>query len=112
VWIGFDNKTSIGRGHDGARNGVPVWTEYMIAAHDSLPIMDFEEPEGIVHLDVCLESGQIATDRCLDVRSEVFIAGNEPTTTCQIHPSAGLYQADRLHQQPRETDTTEDRVHF
>ena len=112
VWLGFDNKTSIGRGHDGARNAVPVWTEYMIAAHDTIPIRDFEEPDGIVHLVVCLESGQIATDRCLDVRDEVFIDGNQPTATCPIHPSAGLYQADRLHQQPRETDTGDDRVHF
>jgi len=113
VWIGFDTKTSIGRGHDGARNGAPVWTEFMISAHDSLPIMDFEEPEGIVHLDVCLESGEIATDRCLDVRSEVFIEGNQPTTTCRIHPSAGLYSGDhQMRRRQTETDTTDERVHF
>ena len=112
VWIGFDTKTSIGRGQDGARNGVPVWTEYMIAAHDSLPIMDFEEPEGIVHLDICLESGQIATDRCIDVRSEIFIDGNQPTTTCQIHPSAGLYQANRMRRPEVPADTSDERVHF
>jgi len=112
VWLGFDNKTSIGRGHDGARNGVPVWTEYMIAAHDSLPMMEFEEPDGIVHLDICLESGEIATDRCLDVRNEIFISGNEPTSTCQIHPSAGLYQANRARQQPVQTDSADERTHF
>jgi penicillin-binding protein 1A len=112
VWLGFDDKTSIGRGHDGARNAVPVWTEYMIAAHDSLPIADFEEPEGIVHLDVCLESGEIATDRCIDVRNEIFIQGNEPTTTCHIHPSAGLYSSGRDRQQPIQTDSTDERVHF
>jgi len=112
VWFGFDSKISIGRGHDGARNGVPVWTEYMIAAHDSLPMMDFEEPDGIVHLDVCLESGEIATDRCLDVRNEIYIEGNQPTTTCHIHPSAGLYSSDRARRDQRETDTTDERVHF
>ncbi len=112
VWLGFDNKISIGRGHDGARNGVPVWTEYMIAAHDSLPMAEFVEPEGIVHLDICLESGEIATDRCLDVRSDIFISGNEPAATCQIHPSAGLYQANRARQLPEQTDTTDERTHF
>ncbi|KAA3633917.1 MAG: PBP1A family penicillin-binding protein, partial [Calditrichaeota bacterium] len=45
-WVGFDEKISIGFKQDGARNGVPVWTEFMIAAHDSLPIADFVEPEG------------------------------------------------------------------
>ena len=110
VWLGFsEGKTSLGRGQDGARNGVPLWTRFMIAAHDSLPTLDFEEPDGIVHADVCLESGQLATDRCVDVRNEIFIEGTEPTSTCSIHPSTGLYI-------PRDrddvSDTTEDRRHF
>ena len=50
-WVGFDEKISIGFKQDGARNGVPVWTEFMIAAHDSLPIADFVEPE-----DECMDS--------------------------------------------------------
>ena len=112
AWVGFDEKLSIGRGQDGAKNGVPIWTEYMIAAHDSLPIADFEEPEGIVHLDVCLESGEIATDRCIEVREEVFIQGTEPTSTCQIHPSAGLYTPNHVQQQKPEADSTEERRHF
>lgn len=111
-WIGFDSKISLGRGQDGSKNGVPVWTEFMIAAHDSLPIRDFEEPEGIVHADVCLESGQLATDRCLDVRNEVFIEGSEPTTTCSIHPSTGLYVPNRAEKKPRAEDSTSERVHF
>jgi len=84
----------------------------MIAAHDSLPLVAFEEPDGIVHLDVCLESGQIATDRCLDVRNEVFIEGNEPTTTCTIHPSTGLYVPNRAEKKPFPEDSTSERVHF
>jgi len=111
-WVGFDSKISLGRGQDGSRNGVPIWTEFMIAAHDSLRIADFEEPDGIVHLDVCLESGQIATDRCLDVRNEVFIEGNEPTTTCPIHPSTGLYVPNRAEKKPLAEDSTSERVHF
>ncbi|MFZ5980293.1 MAG: penicillin-binding protein 1A [Candidatus Zixiibacteriota bacterium] len=112
-WVGFDDKTSIGRGQDGAKNGVPIWTEFMLDAHDSLPIMAFEEPEGIVHADVCLESGELATDRCIEVRNEVFIEGTEPTTTCHLHPSRGLYvphtnQNDDMIQE----DTTEERTHF
>ncbi len=113
AWLGFDEKLSLGRGQDGAKNGVPVWTEFMIAAHDSLPIEEFVEPEGIVHLDVCLESGEIATDRCIVVRNEVFIQGTEPTNTCQMHPSAGKYvptRAERDNEPPE--DTTEERVHF
>lgn len=113
TWVGFDEKISIGYQQDGAKNGVPVWTEFMIAAHDSLPIMDFAEPEGIVHSDVCLESGEIATDRCLEVRNEIFITGTEPTETCHIHPSAGLYKPGQLKKDEYiPEDTTDERTHF
>ncbi|RME19983.1 MAG: PBP1A family penicillin-binding protein [Candidatus Zixiibacteriota bacterium] len=112
VWVGFDDKTSLGRNQDGSKNGVPIWAEFMMAAHDSLPIMDFKEPEGIVHLDVCLESGEIATDRCVKVRNEVFIAGTEPTTTCHLHPSSGLYTGNPLKEEQLPEDTTDERTHF
>jgi len=113
VWVGFDEKTSLGKNQDGAKNGVPVWTEFMLAAHDSLPVLEFEEPEGIVHLDVCLESGEIATDRCVDVRNEVFLQTNQPTTTCHLHPSKGLYiNNNNREDRNAPVDTTDDRVHF
>jgi penicillin-binding protein 1A len=112
AWVGFDEKTSLGRNQDGAKNGVPIWTEFMIAAHDSLPIMDFERPDGIVEADVCLESGEIATDRCLKVRREIFVAGTEPLKTCHIHPSRGLYVPTAKVEDFIVEDTAEDRTHF
>jgi penicillin-binding protein 1A len=113
VWVGFDDKTSLGASQDGAQNAVPVWTEFMMTAHDSLPALDFPMADGIVRKDVCLESGEMATDRCLDVVNEVFVDGSEPTKTCHIHPSSGLYVPKTLNQKPYlEEDTTETRSHF
>jgi penicillin-binding protein 1A len=110
-WVGFDQKISLGRGQDGARNGVPIWTEFMIAAHDSLPVETFEEPDGIVHREVCLESGDLATDRCINVRDEIFTEENQPTGYCRLHPahSTGISNTstDNLPE-----DTTEERRHF
>ncbi len=112
TWIGFDDKTSIGRGHDGARNGVPIWTEFMIRAHDSLPVLEFEEPDGIVHTVVCLESGELATPRCPNVRNEVFTEENQPTATCHLHPARGLRLSNSSRKnQPASQDTT-GRRHF
>ncbi len=110
-WVGFDTKISLGRNQDGAKNGVPVWTEFMIAAHDSLPVEDFEEPDGIVHLDVCLESGEIATDRCIRVRNEVFTVDSQPTTMCRLHPSRGA-DVTKSTDDLLPEDTTDARVHF
>ena len=85
----------------------------MIAAHDSLATLDFEEPDGIFHADVCLESGELATDRCTDVRSEVFVEGTEPTATCHIHPGAGLYNPTSANKNDLvPEDTSDERVHF
>ena len=113
TWVGFDDKTSLGRNQEGAKNAVPIWTEFMIEAHDSLPVLDFEEPDGIVHLDVCLESGEIATDRCVNVRNEVFTEENQPTTTCRLHPSKGSrFSNSQRNRRPAPADTTDDRVHF
>ena len=94
VWVGFDDKTSLGQSEDGGRNAVPVWTEFMQVAHDSLPTMDFEEPDGIVRVEVCTESGELATHRCPTVRNEVFKEDNQPTEECHLHPSRGFRFGD------------------
>jgi penicillin-binding protein 1A len=91
VWVGFDEKISIGKNQTGATNALPIWTKIMIAAHDTLPIMDFEVPEGIERAVICLESGQLATDRCVTTREEIFRIEELPQETCPLHPSKGLY---------------------
>ncbi len=91
VWIGFDDKTSLGRSQDGGTNAVPIWAEFMMAAHDSLPYLDFPEPAGIIHAYICTETGELATDRCPIVRSEVFTEETQPTGLCSKHASKRLY---------------------
>jgi len=110
-WVGFDQRISLGRGQDGAKNGVPIWTEFMMAAHDSLPVETFEEPEGIVHREVCLESGDLATDRCLNVRDEIFTEENQPTGYCRLHPANGTSISTSSDDNLPE-DTTAERRHF
>jgi penicillin-binding protein 1A len=113
VWVGFDEKLSIGKNQTGATNGLPVWVEIMKAAHDTLPILDFEVPEGIQFVDVCLESGKLATDRCVEIRKEVFRVENVPQETCPIHPSKGLYVSPTSDEDRyRDPEDTTDVYHF
>jgi hypothetical protein len=66
-----------------------------------------------VHLDVCLESGELATERCVNVRSEIFTVENQPTTTCRLHPAKGLRLSNSSRKtKPAPEDTTSDRIHF
>ncbi len=91
VWVGFDDKTSIGRNQTGATNALPIWVEVMKTAHDTLPLADFEIPDGITFANICLESGKLATDRCTEIAREVFRVEDVPQETCPMHPSKGLY---------------------
>lgn len=81
VWVGYDD------GHDlkleGAHSALPIWTEFMkraarLPAYGKAP--DFRQPGGIVSVNVCPETGDLAGADCPDAQPEVFISGTEPLT--------------------------------
>ncbi len=78
VWVGnADNMPMYGAtGVDGA---APIWHDFMMAAHKTLPPRAFVRPEGLVEHQVCVPSGLLATPDCPAVAIETFIAGAEPT---------------------------------
>jgi penicillin-binding protein 1A len=42
VWVGYDDKQiSLGKGETGARAALPIWLEFMKAALDGQPVLDF-----------------------------------------------------------------------
>jgi len=90
VWVGFDEKLSIGKNQTGSTNALPIWVKMMIAAHDTLPIADFDVPDGIEFVDICLESGKLATECCNNIQNEVFRSENVPQELCPLHPCSGL----------------------
>ncbi|MCD6336393.1 MAG: PBP1A family penicillin-binding protein [Candidatus Latescibacteria bacterium] len=87
VWIGFDEKISLGKRKSGAAVALPVWAHFMKAAHDSLhlPVADFVIPATVVQLDICAETHKIATEYCPRVLHELFKPGTEPTEICPKH---------------------------
>ncbi len=78
AWVGFDNHDPIGPLETGGRAALPLWLEYMKAAHQKLPKRDFEVPEGIVQVRIDPQSGRLA-GRAVPGRLESFLAGTEPT---------------------------------
>jgi penicillin-binding protein 1A len=93
VWIGFDDKTSTGDTRSGSTNALPIWAEFMNAYHADKPWRDFEPPAGIVFTNVCLESGELATEHCKRTRLEVFREENEPQVPCHLHASGARRKA-------------------
>ena len=90
VWIGYDDKTIIGHNVTGATTALPVWTNFMMKAHENLPIEEFSIPSGIYFKIVCLESGLLATDKCHHTIMDVFTEETMPQEYCNIHRSKGL----------------------
>jgi membrane carboxypeptidase/penicillin-binding protein len=90
VWVGFDQKKTIGPGMTGARAALPIWTDFMIGATRGRPAEDFPMPLGTINRQVCAETGMLATDACPDVTTEMFAEGSEPTEYCSAHPGHPL----------------------
>ncbi len=108
VWVGFEDKKSLGEKMTGSRAALPIWAEFMEKA---IPIyakregaedpaaVDFPVPPGMVFVEVCRKSGGRANAYCRQAgRSvmEAFIAGTEPARTCDYHGTRDLEALDEF----------------
>jgi penicillin-binding protein 1A len=82
VWIGFDEKKSLGTAEQGSFAALPMWMEFMKAYIDSRPDKDhppqFEAPGNIVFLSVDKSTGAVQPAETPATVNEAFIAGTQP----------------------------------
>ena len=78
VWVGFDDKASLGKNETGARAALPIWISFMEGALRSTPAEPFKVPEGITLVRVNLETGLPAGGDLKDTILEAFVEGNTP----------------------------------
>lgn len=81
VWVGYDDLKSIGRREYGNRAALPIWLDFMKAAHKDVIKQDFEEPFGIVTVRIDPKTGLRAFEGMEGAVDEVFIDGTEPHET-------------------------------
>jgi penicillin-binding protein 1A len=108
VWIGFDDKTSTGDTRSGSTNALPVWAQFLKSYHEGKAYRDFEPPAGISFVNVCLESGELASEHCVKTRLEVYREENEPTILCSLHAD-GKRPDDPFRNNRKKDDK---RIHF
>ena len=101
VWVGFDEKRTMGEKETGARVALPVWIEFMTEALKGVPDRSFPEPHGIVRREICEETGLLATSHCPARRTEVFINGTEPLRFCDIHSVREVSDVRQTLEAPR-----------
>ncbi len=83
VWVGnADNASMVDV--TGVSGAAPIWNGVMRAAQPPDPA-PFSEPQGLVHVRVCPESGLLPTSACPHIREELFLAGQAPTVHCAMH---------------------------
>lgn len=94
VWVGnFDADPMVGV--SGITGAGPVFADVMKELEKRGPadgFGPFEVPTGVVHQDVCPESGELRGPSCPYSMNEVFAAGREPRAVCSVHRQQGYEQ--------------------
>ena len=83
VWVGLDEKKSMGSQEQGALAALPIWVDFMKAYIDSRPDKDeppqFEAPGNIVFLAVDKGNGAVlSSSDAPGSITEAFISGTQP----------------------------------
>lgn len=78
VWVGFDDKTSLGKDETGARAALPIWVSFMSQALKDTSIEDFKVPEGITLVKVNIETGLRSDGGPQETVMEAFVEGSAP----------------------------------
>ena len=78
VWVGFDDKSSIGKNETGARAALPIWISFMAQALRNTPVEPFKVPPGVTLVRVDLETGLPSNGASHETIMEAFVDGTLP----------------------------------
>jgi len=89
LWIGYDDNTSLGKGDEftGGALASPIWTKFMQAAHEGLPVKDFKVPAGVEFYDIDRQTG--LTVGKYNKYSEAYIRGTKPPDRAPVFEMEG-----------------------
>ncbi len=93
LWMGFDEKCTLGKGETGGRVAAPIWERFMERVLEGAPILDFPVPAGISFAWINPHTGQRVAPGSGGLL-ECFRRGTEPPFT------AGAAQAVKAEPQP------------
>lgn len=82
VWVGFDEKKTLGKKETGAEAALPIWIDFMQTVLKDQPVEEFQATSNIITVAVDRFTGLRATPDCTDVIIESFISGTEPKQYC------------------------------
>jgi penicillin-binding protein 1A len=68
VWAGFDSPQTIYPGAFSNDIALPIWVDFMNATFASFPARELPRPSGLQKFEICSQSGQLATPKCVESR--------------------------------------------
>jgi membrane peptidoglycan carboxypeptidase len=83
VWVGYDE--NLPTRLSGSRGALPLWGKFAEGVRPRGGFPAFDRPPGVVDVVVDPTTGQLATDRCPYVVSEVFVERFAPRQVCDRH---------------------------
>jgi penicillin-binding protein 1A len=81
VWVGYDDAIPLGSGEAGAVTALPIWVDFMQAAHRGKPATQFPRPGSIIVERIDPATGLLARFDQEDAIDEEFLEGTAPTET-------------------------------
>ena len=102
VWAGFDQSKTIYLGAFSSDTVLPVWTEVMNAAAKKFEPRAFIPPPDAVQVEICLKSGELASDECYEVVQKGDGIASQVRCTYMEHlrPGTDLEQVCHIHGRP------------
>lgn len=87
VWTGYKNNERISYS---GNPSITMWRKVMSRIHENLPYRSFDKVGGLTAVEVCADSGLLATDACrADPRGHVHVVevrpDTAPTAYCDMH---------------------------
>lgn len=92
VWIGTDEHASMGPGHTGTDDALPIWTAIMKTLHKGRKPERFERPRGVGDVTLCGLTGHAAQPFCDSLAYDFRVAGTGkalPVCRPDLHEAAG-----------------------
>ena len=100
VWVGFDQKKSLGNEETGAVAASPIFVRFMEKYLAQYPETEkFKAPSGILWVDIDKWTGKKLTPDCIYPFREAFLPGSEPIEFCneeEHHKFLGYFKNEAV----------------
>src|SRR5438128_368065 len=90
VWVGYDDYSDIRL--SGAQTAAPIWAEFMkkaVASPRYSDVKTFSQPTAVVSVQLEKLTNLLANASCPETYTAAFIAGTEPSQTCDQGTGVG-----------------------